>query len=69
MSHQRIAVAGAGGIGCFMGGLLMRAGFDVRFLGRLRLIGALAAQCLRFTDYAGLDVRLDSVNVTEAMGA
>ncbi|WP_299689443.1 2-dehydropantoate 2-reductase [uncultured Tateyamaria sp.] len=52
----RIAVAGAGSIGCFVGGLLSAAGHDVRFLGRQRICDAIDAQGLRLTDYGTLDL-------------
>ena len=50
----RIAVAGAGSIGCFVGGCLLAAGHDVAFLGRDRVLGPLRGG-LRLTDFAGLD--------------
>ncbi len=51
----RIAVAGAGSIGCFVGGCLLAAGHDVVFLGRDRVLGPLR-DGLRLTDFAGLDL-------------
>ena len=51
----RIAIAGAGSIGGFVGGVLAQAGFDVRFLARPRLVDAVAATGLRLTGYDGLD--------------
>ena len=50
-----IAIAGAGAIGCFTGGLLAAAGRDVTFLGRPRLAQEIAAHGLHLTDFAGLD--------------
>ncbi len=53
-------IAGAGAIGCFVGGLLAHAGQRVSFLGRPRILGALHKDGLRLSDYAGLDVSLAS---------
>ena len=58
MTGPRIAVAGAGSIGCFVGGLLAAAGRDVRFLGRARICEAMAAHGLRLTDFGTLDMTL-----------
>jgi 2-dehydropantoate 2-reductase len=46
----RIVVAGAGSVGCFVGGSLALAGRDVTLLGRLPLVQAIAAQGLWITD-------------------
>lgn len=56
-NHQKpvIAIAGAGSIGCFVGGLIAAAGGDVRFLARPRIAEMLLAHGLRVTDYTGMD--------------
>ncbi|MEL7099384.1 MAG: 2-dehydropantoate 2-reductase [Pseudomonadota bacterium] len=59
----RIAVAGAGAIGCFVGGLLAAQGHDVRFMARGATLDDLQRGPLHLTDYAGLDAH---VPVTEA---
>jgi len=64
VAGMRIAIAGAGSIGCFVGGLLAHAGHEVRFLGRQRLVDACAGHGLRLTDFGGLDVRLTDVQAT-----
>lgn len=46
----RIVVAGAGSIGCFVGGSLAAAGRNVTLLARLPLVQAIAAQGLWITD-------------------
>ncbi|WP_189799594.1 2-dehydropantoate 2-reductase [Tateyamaria sp. syn59] len=51
--RPRIAVAGAGSIGCYVGGLLAAAGQDVRFLARPQVAAACAEAGLRLTDYDG----------------
>jgi 2-dehydropantoate 2-reductase len=53
-----IAVYGAGGIGCYVGGRLAAAGADVVFIGRPRLAGELAEHGLHLTDYLGADLRV-----------
>lgn len=52
----RIVIAGAGSIGCFVGGLLQDAGHDVAYLGRARVLDALREHGLHLTDFTGLDV-------------
>lgn len=52
----RIVIAGAGAVGCFVGGLLARSGLPVSFLGRRRILEGLRAEGLRLTGYDGLDV-------------
>ncbi|WP_224245046.1 2-dehydropantoate 2-reductase [Hyalangium gracile] len=48
-----IVVAGAGSIGCFVGGLLAAAGREVRFLARPRMVAELQAHGLTLTDRDG----------------
>ncbi|MEL7092009.1 MAG: 2-dehydropantoate 2-reductase [Pseudomonadota bacterium] len=66
--RPRIAVAGAGSIGCFVGGLLALAGHDVRFLGRARIIDA-ARGGLRLTGFDGLDAVLEAPHMSDDPGA
>ncbi|WP_050932045.1 2-dehydropantoate 2-reductase [Aestuariivita boseongensis] len=54
----RIVIAGAGSIGCFVGGLLQHAGHDVALLGRPRILNALRDNDLRLTDFTGLDLHV-----------
>lgn len=65
MRPPRITVAGAGSIGCFVGGLLADAGHEVRFLARPRVAAACAADGLRLTDFDGLDVHLAAPDMIE----
>lgn len=51
-----IVIAGAGAIGCYVGGMLAHAGRQVSFLGRPRVLDQLRADGLRVGDYAGMDV-------------
>lgn len=66
MDNPRIVIAGAGSIGCFVGGLLQAAGRDVCFLGRAYLRDVLLAHGLRLSDFADLDVRVaaDALDVS-----
>ncbi|KAB2915751.1 MAG: 2-dehydropantoate 2-reductase [Hyphomicrobiaceae bacterium] len=52
---SRVAVAGAGSIGCYVGGCLALAGRNVALLLRPALGDAIAAHGLRITDLAGND--------------
>ena len=54
----RIAIAGAGAIGCYVGGLLLHGGHNVRFLGRPRILEEVGAAGLHLTDFSGLDVQI-----------
>ena len=51
-----IAIAGAGSIGCFVGGLLLHGGRRVSFLGRPRIAEELAKYGLRLSDLSGHDI-------------
>jgi 2-dehydropantoate 2-reductase len=48
----KVAVFGAGSIGCYVGGQLLSAGIDVRFIGRERFQTAIRENGLRLTHYA-----------------
>jgi 2-dehydropantoate 2-reductase len=50
-----IVVAGAGSIGCFVGGMLAAAGRRVSFLARPRVIAEIENHGLRLTSFEGLD--------------
>jgi len=56
---MRIVVAGAGSIGCYVGGLLAAAGRDVAFLARPRIRDELVAHGLSLTDCDGGAWRLE----------
>ncbi|HYI03073.1 2-dehydropantoate 2-reductase [Hyalangium sp.] len=59
-----IVVAGAGSIGCFVGGLLAAAGRDVRFLARPRMVAELQAHGLTLTDLEGGDRRVPATSLS-----
>ena len=52
-AHPRIVVAGAGSIGCYVGGCLALAGRDVTLLLRPALAEIIAGQGLRISDLDG----------------
>jgi 2-dehydropantoate 2-reductase len=54
-SDRPIGVAGAGSIGCFVGGMLAAAGHRVALLARSRVIGEIEANGLRLTGFGGFD--------------
>jgi 2-dehydropantoate 2-reductase len=57
-SDRPIGVAGAGSIGCFVGGMLAAGGRRVALLARPRVIGEIQANGLRLTGFGGFEHRL-----------
>ncbi|KRR14502.1 2-dehydropantoate 2-reductase [Bradyrhizobium jicamae] len=55
VSGQTIGVAGAGSIGCFVGGMLTAGGRRVALLARPRVIAEIEASGLRPTSFEGFD--------------
>ena len=53
MAAARVAVFGAGSIGCYVGGAWAAAGLDVTLIGRERLAKAVAGYGLTIGDYTG----------------
>jgi 2-dehydropantoate 2-reductase len=66
-ASEAIVVAGAGSIGCFVGGLLAASGRDVTLLARPRIIADIAARGLHLTSVDGLDrtVTAATIRATE----
>jgi 2-dehydropantoate 2-reductase len=60
ISKQPIGVAGAGSIGCFVGGMLVAGGRRVALLARRRVIGEIEGNGLRLTSFEGLDQQIAS---------
>jgi 2-dehydropantoate 2-reductase len=54
-SGRTIGIAGAGSIGCFVGGMLAAGGRHVALLARPRVIGEIQAHGLRLTSFEGSD--------------
>ena len=59
MAGDRIAVFGAGSIGCYVGGAWAAAGLDVTLIGRERFAKAIAEHGLAISDYSGWKQRLE----------
>lgn len=55
---MRVAIFGAGSVGCFVGGAWAAAGVEVGFIGRERIAAEIAGHGLTLTDYSGWRKRL-----------
>jgi 2-dehydropantoate 2-reductase len=64
ISDRPIGVAGAGSIGCFVGGMLAAAGHRVALLARPRMIGEIERHGLRLTSHEGLDRIIAATQMT-----
>ncbi len=64
ISNKPIGVAGAGSIGCFVGGMYAASGHRVALLARPRLIGEIESNGLRLTSFEGFERRIDSSQLT-----
>src|SRR5205085_8350717 len=64
VAGQTIGIAGAGSIGCFVGGMLAAGGRRVALLARPRVIGEIEAHGLRLTGFDGFDRRLAAGQLT-----
>jgi 2-dehydropantoate 2-reductase len=58
ISDRPIGVAGAGSIGCFVGGMISAAGRRVALLARSRVIQEIDSHGLRLTSFEGFDRKL-----------
>ncbi len=63
-SSTRIVVAGAGAIGCYVGGRLAASGHNVSLLARQRIADALTSNGLTVTDYLAQTDVVDAPNVS-----
>ena len=61
---RTIGVAGAGSIGCFVGGMLVAGGRRVSLLARPRVIAEIEAKGLRPTSFEGFDRTIDAKEIT-----
>jgi len=61
---RTIGVAGAGSIGCFVGGMLAAGGRRVSLLARPRVIAEIGAKGLRATSFEGFDRTIDAKQIT-----
>ena len=64
ISERPIGVAGAGSIGCFVGGMCAVAGRGVALLARRRVIQEIQGNGLRLTSFEGLDRNIPSNQLT-----
>jgi 2-dehydropantoate 2-reductase len=64
IASGKIGVAGAGSIGCFVGGMLAAVGRDVALLARPRVIAEIEAHGLRLTSFEGFDRRIAASELT-----
>ncbi|CAB3762990.1 ketopantoate reductase family protein [Paraburkholderia solisilvae] len=65
---MKVAVMGAGAVGCYYGGMLARAGHDVVLIGRAQHVDAIRAQGLRL-DTQSFDERVRVAASTDAHAA
>lgn len=63
-NNPHIVVAGAGSIGCFVGGVLAAAGHNVTLLARPRIAQEIRAHGLSLTDFVGMAERVDEGGLT-----
>ena len=63
-TDKTIGVAGAGSIGCFVGGMLAAGGRRVALLARPRVIGEIEAGGLRLTSFEGFDRNISASQLT-----
>jgi 2-dehydropantoate 2-reductase len=65
--NRTICIAGAGSIGCFVGGMLADAGQAVALLARPRVIAEIGSNGLRLTSFEGLDRRMapDAIRLSD----
>jgi 2-dehydropantoate 2-reductase len=64
IADKPIGIAGAGSIGCFVGGMLAAGGRRVALLARPRVIAEIQAGGLRLTSFEGLDRNIASSALT-----
>ena len=63
-ADKPIGIAGAGSIGCFVGGMLAAGGRQVALLARPRVIAEIENNGLRLTSFEGLDRNIASSALT-----
>lgn len=61
---MRFGIMGAGSIGCYVGGRLLAAGYDVQFVGRPSLAVAVAEAGLKISDCDGFQAVLEPKRVS-----
>lgn len=66
MDRPLIVIAGAGSIGCYVGGLLIAGGAKVTLLARQRIADEIGRHGLRLTSLEGLDISLPASDISVA---
>lgn len=66
---MRVAILGAGAIGCYIGGHWARAGVDVTLIGRQRILDAMSSAPLRLTGSGNCDVAPGTMLLAHAPSA
>ena len=64
----KIAILGAGSVGCFIGGAWQAAGLDVTFVGRRKLANDIDEHGLTLSDYSGWQISLPPGDVDYRCG-
>jgi 2-dehydropantoate 2-reductase len=64
IADRPVGVAGAGSIGCFVGGMLAASGRKVALLARPRVIGEIEKNGLRLTSFEGFDSTIAASQLT-----
>ncbi|MGR6872222.1 2-dehydropantoate 2-reductase [Pseudomonas sp. HK3] len=67
MNSPKIVIAGAGSIGCYVGGRLAGGGACVHFLARARIADDLNQHGLHLTDWTGADITLTPEKFTVSL--
>ena len=68
MAADRIAILGAGSVGCLIGGCWQVAGLPVTFFGRPKIAADIAEHGLTVSDYSGWREHLDNVDYRTDLG-
>jgi 2-dehydropantoate 2-reductase len=69
VAADRIAILGAGSVGCFIGGAWTAAGLPVTFIGRPKIAADVAQHGLTLSDFAGWQARLAEIDYRTDAGA
>ena len=68
MAADKVAILGAGSVGCFIGGCWQAAGLPVSFIGRKRIADDIATHGLTVSDYSGWHRHFEPAEVDYATG-
>src|SRR6478752_2789185 len=68
VAAARVAILGAGSVGCFIGGAWQSAGLPVTFIGRKKLSRAVDEHGLTLSDYSGWRLHLPPGDIDYRVG-